>query len=111
LWSGTYAHNSIDLPAGNFTTDLAGFRFNWSFTPKSYLQTFIQYNSTTHQVATNVRFALLSTSSNGLYVVYNTNAITVDYTDPHEADRTILGRALLSSGKAANWLRSAARAG
>ena len=95
LWSGTYAHNIIGLPVGNFTTDLVGFRFNWSFTPKSYLQAFMQYNSTTHQVATNVRFALLSTSSNGLYVVYNTNAITVDYTDPHDTDRTTLGRALL----------------
>ena len=95
LWSGTYAHNMIDLPVGDFTTDLIGFRFNWSFTPKSYLQTFTQYNSTTHQVATNVRFALLSTSSNGLYVVFNTRAITVDYTDPRNNDRVTLSRALI----------------
>ncbi len=95
LWSGTYTHNIIGLPVGNFTTDLVGFRFNWSFTPKSYLQTFTQYNSTTNQVATNIRFALLSTSSNGLYIVYNTNAITVDFTEPHGCDRTTNSRALL----------------
>ncbi len=95
LWSATYAHNIIDLPAGNFNTDLIGFRFNWSFTPKSYLQTFTQYNSTSHQVATNVRFALLSTSSNGLYIVFNTRAITVDFTDPHNIDRVTLSRALI----------------
>ena len=95
LWSATYGHNIIGLPAGDFTTDLIGFRFNWSFTPKSYLQTFTQYNSTTHQVATNVRFALLSTSSNGLYIVFNTRSITVDYTDPHNSDRVTLSRALI----------------
>ncbi len=62
-------------------------RFSW--------KTFTQYNSTTHQVATNVRFALLSTSSNGLYVVFNTRAITVDYTDPRNNDRVTLSRALI----------------
>ncbi len=40
-----------------------------------------------NQVGTNIRFALLSTSSNGLYVVYNTRADTVDYLDPHGRDR------------------------
>ena len=92
-WSGSYARNIIDLPAGDFTTDLVGFRFNWSFTPKSYLQTFTQYNSRISQVSTNIRFALLSTSSNGLFVVYNTRATTEDYLDPHENPRTTLGRA------------------
>lgn len=95
LWSGTYAHNIIDLPVGDFTTDLIGFRFNWSFTPKSYFQSFTQYNSTTHQVSTNLRFALLSTSSNGLYVVFNTRATTIDFTDPHNNDRLILNRAFI----------------
>ena len=93
-WSGGYARNFIDLPAGDFTTDLIGFRFNWSFTPKRYLQTFTQYNSRTGQVGTNIRFALLSTSSNGLFVVYNTRAATVDYLDPNNHERTTLSRAL-----------------
>ncbi len=92
-WSGSYARNFINLREGDFTTDLIGFRFNWSFTPKSYLQTFTQYNSRTSQVGTNIRFALLSTSSNGLFVVYNTRAATVDYLDPHNAARTTLSRA------------------
>ncbi len=94
-WSGTYVHNGFDLPAGNFTTDLIGFRFNWSFTPKSYLQSFTQYNSAINQVSTNIRFALLSTSSNGLYVVYNTKQATFDFTDPRGIDRFTQGRALI----------------
>jgi uncharacterized protein DUF5916/cellulose/xylan binding protein with CBM9 domain len=94
-WSGNYTHNHIELPAGDFTTDLIGFRFNWSFTAKSYLQTFTQYNSRANQLSTNIRFALLSTSSNGLYVVYNTRWATQDFMDPHGQDRFTQGRALM----------------
>ena len=94
-WTGSYTRNMIDLPVGSFSTDLVGFRFNWSFTPKSYLQTFTQYNSRSNQVSTNIRFALLSTSSNGLYVVYNTRWATIDYLDPHGQDRFTQSRALM----------------
>ncbi|PWU05521.1 MAG: hypothetical protein C5B51_14240 [Terriglobia bacterium] len=94
-WTGSYARNFINLREGDFTTDLVGFRFNWSFTPKSYLQSFTQYNSRTAQIGTNIRFALLSTSSNGLFVVFNTRAATVDYTDPHGIARVTQSRALL----------------
>ena len=94
-WTGSYTRNMIDLPVGSFSTDLVGFRFNWSFTPKSYLQTFTQYNSRSNQVSTNIRFALLSTSSNGLYVVYNTRWATIDYLDPRGQDRYTQSRALL----------------
>ena len=92
-WTGNYTRNIIDLPEGAFTTDLISFRFSWSFTPKSYLQTFTQYNTRINQVGTNIRFALLSTASNGLYVVYNTRAATVDYRDPHDNPRNTLSRA------------------
>jgi len=94
-WSGSYTRNVVNLREGDFTTDLVGFRFNWSFTSKSYLQTFTQYNSRINQVGTNIRFALLSTSSNGLFIVYNTRAVTMDYIDPHNQERTTLSRALL----------------
>jgi len=94
-WSGSYVHNGFDLPAGTFATDLIGFRFNWSFTPKSYLQSFTQYNSAISQVSTNIRFALLSTSSNGLYVVYNTKQAAFDFTDPRGVNRLTQGRALI----------------
>ena len=68
----------------------------WGATPtsKSYSQTFTQYNSRINQVGTNIRFALLSTSSNGLFVVYK-RAVTIDYVDPHNQERTTLSRAFL----------------
>jgi hypothetical protein len=93
-WTGSWVRNFIDLPAGYFNTDLVGLRFNWSFTSKSYLQTFSQYNSRTNQIGHNVRLAFLSTSSTGLYVVYNTGISTRDFTDPHDVERRTLNRAL-----------------
>ena len=93
-WTGGYIRNFIRLPEGDFNTDLASLRFNWSFTPKSYLQSFTQYNSRTRQVGANVRFALLSTSSTGFFVVYNTRVATYDYLDPHGAERQTVSRAL-----------------
>ena len=93
-WTGSWARNFIDLPVGDFNTDLVGLRFNWSFTPKSFLQTFSQYNSRTNQVGHNVRLGLLSTSSTGFFVVYNTRQLTRDFLDPHEIQRRTLSRAL-----------------
>jgi hypothetical protein len=93
-WTGGYIRNYIDVPEGAFTTDLIGFRFNWSFTPKSYIQSFTQYNSRTSQVGSNVRLALLSTSSTGFFLVYNTRVATVDFFDPHAVERRTMSRAL-----------------
>ena len=93
-WTGSWARNFIDLPVGDFTTDLVGLRFNWSFTPKRFLQTFSQYNNRTNQVGHNVRLGLLSTSSTGFFVVYNTAQLTRDFLDPHEIQRRTQSRAL-----------------
>ena len=94
-WRANYIRNFIALPEGDFTTDLVGLRFNWSFTPKSYLQIFSQYNSQTGQVGTNIRLALLSTSSTGFFVVYNTRVATEDFLDPHGDQRRTMSRVLM----------------
>jgi hypothetical protein len=94
-WIGSYTKNKIELPHGNFDTDLVGLRFNWSFTPKSYLQAFSQYNSVSRQIGHNIRFALLSTSSTGLFVVYNTAQSSYIFNDPHGVDRRQLSQALI----------------
>jgi hypothetical protein len=91
----TYNKNKIKLDYGDFDTELIGMRFNWSFTPKSYLQAFSQYNSVARQVGHNIRFALLSTSSSGLFVVYNTAHATYTFNDPHGVDRRRLSQALI----------------
>ncbi|MBI3684424.1 MAG: carbohydrate binding family 9 domain-containing protein [Acidobacteria bacterium] len=93
-WTGGWAHNWIHLPTGDFDTDLIGLRFNWTFTPKRYVQVFTQYNSRAEQVGVNARLALLSTSSTGLFVVYNSKAATYDFIDPHDIQRRTMSRAL-----------------
>ena len=93
-WTGTWVRNFIDLSVGDFTTDLVGLRFNWSFTPKSFLQTFSQYNNITQQIGHNIRLGLLSTSSTGFFLVYNTTGLTRDFLDPHDIQRRTLSRAL-----------------
>ena len=93
-WTATYVKNFIRLPAGNFNTDLVNLRFNWSFTPKSYFQTLSQYNSRTNQIGHNLRLGLLSTSSTGFFVVYNTGIATRDFLDPHGVERRTATRAL-----------------
>ena len=93
--TGSYIRNFIRLPVGDFNTDLLGLRFNWSFTPKSFLQTFSQYNSETNEISHNIRLALMSTSSTGLFVVYNTGVSTRDFRDPHDIERRTLSRALI----------------
>ena len=88
-WTLTWARNYIDLPVRSFRTDLASLRFNWSITPKSYFQTLSQYSNRTNQVSHNVRLGLLSTSSTGLFVVYNTGMLMRDYLDPHSVERRL----------------------
>ena len=88
-WTLTWSRNFIDLPVGKFHTDLASLRFNWSITPKSYFQTLSQYSNRTNQLSHNVRLGLLSTSSTGLFLVYNTGMLMRDYVDPHSVERRI----------------------
>ncbi len=66
-------YNDFDLPVpnGDFSANLARLRLSYSFTPKMQIQTLIQYNDTSDQLGTNVRFSWLRTGNSGLYVVYN----------------------------------------
>lgn len=64
-------HNDIDLPVGNFETVLGLTRISYSFTPKVFIQSLIQYNDRADTWATNFRFGWLQTANVGLFVVYN----------------------------------------
>ena len=93
-WTASYVRNFVKLPAADFNIDLVGLRFNWSFTSKSFLQTFSQYNSTSHSLGHNIRLGFLSSSSTGLFVVFNTSNATRAFIDPHHVPRRTLTRAL-----------------
>ncbi|MDE2927543.1 MAG: DUF5916 domain-containing protein [Acidobacteriota bacterium] len=104
LLAARYVRNGVELPEGRFNTDLAMVQLNYSFTPKSYIQSLIQYNSTEREIGANIRFALLRTGSTGFFIVYNSHFDPTGI-DPHEGpmvpgpyrtqrtlDRTILAK-------------------
>lgn len=64
-------HNRVDLPGGEFRTNLMRARLSWSFTPRIYLQALGQYNDQSEQWSMNVRFGWLQQANTGLFVVYN----------------------------------------
>jgi hypothetical protein len=72
-----YNRNRVDLPAGSFTADLFGVRFLYAFTPRAFLNAYVQYNADTHQVSSNLRFNIIHHPLSDLYLVYNDRRDTV----------------------------------
>ncbi len=71
--SARWQYNDIDLKEGRFKANLGQLRFNYNFTPSIYFQSLAQYNDSADVWSANLRFTWLTTSSTGLYVVFNTN--------------------------------------
>ena len=61
----------VDLPVGRFTANLLGTRVRYALNPRTFLAGFFQYNSTTRQVSSNIRFNLIHRPLSDLFVVYN----------------------------------------
>ena len=66
-----YNYNNIDLPKGSFNTNLLRLRVSYSFTPRIYLQSLVQYNDSADLWSTNLRFGWLQSANTGLFLVYN----------------------------------------
>ena len=66
-----WTHRAIDLPQGDFRTNLANMRVTYNFTPAVFTQILIQYNDLMKRWSTNLRFHWLQTAGTGLFVVYN----------------------------------------
>ena len=62
----SWSVNDIDLPGGDFRTNLGRLRLIYSFTTLISLQALIQYNDRDDLWATNLRFAWLRTANTGL---------------------------------------------
>ena len=63
--------NDIDLPQGDFVTNLANLRVAYNFSTSVFAQTLVQYNDRTKRWSTNLRFSWLDTAGTGLHIVYN----------------------------------------
>ena len=51
--------------------ELGGLNASYSFTPRLYVQTNVQYNDDTKDLGTNVRVGWLDTAGTGLFLVWN----------------------------------------
>ena len=86
--------HDIDLPSGDFTTNLASLRVSYSFTTRLFLQALLQYNDRADLWSSNVRFGLLSDANTGLFIVYN-DIRGLGSLDPHlDVDDAAFGRTL-----------------
>jgi hypothetical protein len=69
--SASFVRSAIDLPQGSFAANLARFRLDWSFSPRMFLNAFVQYNGEVDTWLSNVRFNLIHRPLSDIYVVWN----------------------------------------
>ena len=83
--------NDIELPWGDFVTNLARARVAYSFTPRIFVQSLIQYNDLSRLWSTNLRFAWLQAANTGLFVVFNHTRDTRAFApDRFPGDRSLI---------------------
>jgi hypothetical protein len=67
----TYDRNRVDLAGGSFATDLIGAKVICGFTPRAFFNAYVQYNTDTHVVSSNLRFNWTHHPLSDIYLVYN----------------------------------------
>ena len=68
---GRFSRSDVDLPGGAFIADLASVNFDLALSPEMTLRTLSQYNSTTHEISTSVRFNWIYRPGSDIYVAYD----------------------------------------
>ncbi len=77
-----FSYDDVDLKEGSFETTLVGLQVAYSFTPRIFLQSLLQYNNQRDEFSGNIRFGWLDTAGTGLFLVFNTVEQTVRPTGP-----------------------------
>lgn len=85
-----WTRQDINLPYGAFVNNLVPFKASYSFTTLTSLSALVQYNSQTAQYTSNVRFAMLTRSGTGLFVVYNDRRDTLSSTAQDTLGRSFI---------------------
>jgi Domain of unknown function (DUF5916) len=69
--SVSYQRNDVDLPQGSFVTNLIRTRLSYSFTPRVFVQSLVQYNDRADVWSMNLRLGWIQAANTGLFIVYN----------------------------------------
>ena len=80
-----FNRSDIDLPGGAFVADLASVTFDLALSPDVTLRTLSQYNSTTHEISTSIRFNWIYSPGSDIYIAYDELRLDTDplMLDPH----------------------------
>ena len=68
---GIFNYNRLKLPEGDANVLITGARLAYSFTPRMFLQSLVQYNNVSNITSVNARFGWLRNANTGLFVVIN----------------------------------------
>jgi hypothetical protein len=83
--------NDVDLPGGHFVTNLGRARISYSFSPRVFVQSLIQYNDRANIWSSNFRFGWLQQANTGLFIVYtDTQLIDDPVLVPRYSDRSLI---------------------
>jgi hypothetical protein len=86
-----YQRNDVNLPAGEFTTNLVRTRVSYSFNPRVFLQGLVQYNDRADLWSMNFRFGWLQAANTGLFIVYTDTRGLYDLVErPERTDRSLI---------------------
>ena len=81
----------MDLPWGEFSTNLLRTRLSYSFTTRAFVQTLVQYNDRADLWSVNLRFGWLQAANTGLFIVYTDTRGLYDLFDrPERTDRSFV---------------------
>ena len=86
-----YQRNDVNLPWGDFTTNLLRTRLSYSFNTRTFLQGLVQYNDRADLWSVNLRFGWLQAANTGLFVVYtDTRGLYDLFERPQRTDRSLV---------------------
>ena len=85
--------NWLELPEGEFRTDLVSVRTTYTLTPRMFVAALVQYNSTLDSLGTNLRFRWEYQPGSELFVVYTDERDTLDPRGPFLENRAFVVKA------------------
>ena len=87
-----YQRNDVNLPWGDFTTNLLRTRLSYSFNTRTFLQGLVQYNDRADLWSMNFRFGWLQAANTGLFIVYTDTRGLYDLfpSAPQRTDRSLV---------------------
>ncbi|MEZ5491268.1 MAG: DUF5916 domain-containing protein [Gammaproteobacteria bacterium] len=90
----SYSFNKVELPEGDFRTELGRFRVTYTITPRMYFSGLIQYDSRASSFSSNFRFRWEWAPGSELFIVYSDDRNTDPFGNPDSLELRNRGLAI-----------------